>query len=64
MIIIDQRPSSELEDIEVMAYVFQAMRAKQMKTARQVQRECARMFPDMPIDRQRDCLAQLAAKLS
>lgn len=63
-IVVDQRPSAELSDIEVVAYLFQSVRAQGMRTAKQVQDECVRLFPDMAPERQRDCLQILAGKLN
>lgn len=63
-IVVDQRPASELSDIEIVAYLFQSVRAQGMRTAKQVQDECTRLFPDISPERQRDCLQILAGKLN
>lgn len=63
-IVVDQRPSSELSDHEIVAYLFQSLRVNEMKRASQVKNECERLFPDLPADRKRDCLVLLAQKLS
>lgn len=59
-IVLDQRPSAELTDGEIVAHLFQALRAQSIKTAEQVQAACKRMFPDLPAERASQCLKQLA----
>lgn len=63
-IVIDRRPSAELTNTEVVAYLFQELRARQCRTARQVRSAMERMFPDLSTDRQAECLRQLATALS
>ena len=62
-VVHDTRPSAELSDTEVVAYLFQAIRARSLRTAAQVQQECQRLFPDLPEERQRQCYGQLAQAL-
>ena len=61
--VFDNRPSSELSDLEIVAYLFQSLRAQDMKTAGQVQDECKRLFPDLEVERMKDCMVMLAEKL-
>lgn len=63
-IVIDRRPSAELTNTEVVAYLFQELRARQYRTAKQVRSAMERMFPDLPPERQSACLGQLARALS
>lgn len=62
-IVHDQRPSSELSDSEVVAYLVQHIRAQEITRAKQVQELCQRMFPDMDANRLRQCLVRLAQAL-
>lgn len=62
-VVVDRRPSAQLTDMEVVAYLFQSVRALGMRTAQQVQAECQRLFPDMEESRQSECLGLLAEKL-
>ena len=62
-VVVDRRPSTELSDMEIVAYLFQALRAQGMRTAKQVQAECQRLFPDLSDERQQACLGLLAQKL-
>ena len=59
-IVVDQRSSQDLSDSEIVAYLFQAIRVRQLRTAKQVQDLCKGLFPDLSDDRTRDCLLQLA----
>lgn len=59
-IVPDTRPSSELSNAEMVAYLFQALRAQGMKTAKQVHAECERLFPDIDPGRRQECMVQLA----
>lgn len=59
-VVADSRPSQDLSDTEIVAYLFQAIRVRQLRTAKQVQDLCKTMFPDLEPDRSRDCLGQLA----
>jgi hypothetical protein len=63
-IVIDRRPAAELTDTEVVAYLFQELRASQYRALRQVRSAMVRMFPDLAPDRQSACLRQLARALS
>lgn len=56
----DTRPSSELSNLEIVAYLFRAVRDQQLRSAEQVQKKCWAPFPDLDSDRQRECLLDLA----
>lgn len=62
-VVVDTRPSAELSDEEVVAYLFQEVRARGMRNTDQVKRACERMFPDMPEERRRACYGRLAQAL-
>ena len=62
-VVLDRRPSSELSDEEVVAYLFQAARVEAMTTVAQLRAACDRMFPDLPDQRQHDCLVALGTRL-
>lgn len=59
----DPRPSSDLSDSEIVAYLFRAIRAQDLRTGAQVLEACAQMFPDLPGDRRQACFGQLAVAL-
>jgi hypothetical protein len=63
-IVIDTRPSSELSDVEVVAYLFKSLRANGFQKVEQVRKDLASKFPDMPEERQRRCLGRLARVMS
>ena len=63
-ITVDTRPSVELSDVEVVAYLFQSLRAQQFHTVEQVRTDIQRQFPDMPDDRRQRCLGRLAREMS
>lgn len=63
-IVSDQRPSHELSDSEIVAYLVQRIRAQEMTRVQQVLAECDRLFPDLDSMRKRDCIRKLAGVLS
>lgn len=63
-IVLDTRPSSELSDLEVCAYLIKAIRSQGLRTGRQVRAAYKRMFPDMPKERRGPHFRQLAEMLS
>ena len=63
-ITVDTRPSVELSDVEVVAYLFQSLRAQQFHTVEQVRTDIQRQFQDMPDDRRQRCLGRLAREMS
>lgn len=63
-LVTDSRPSDALSNAEVVMYLFQAIRAQELKTVNQVREECARQFPDMTPDRQSQCLSDLARAMN
>lgn len=62
-VVVDARPSAELCDEEVVAYLFKEVRSREMRNTDQVKRACERMFPDMPEERRRACYGRLAQAL-
>lgn len=63
-IVADTRPSGQMTNSEIIAHLFQAIRAQNMRTGAQVQQACKTMFPDLPEDRMRDCMIELAKAIS
>lgn len=59
----DTRPSADLSDPEVVAYLFQAARAKNLRTLDQLKQESERLFPDMSEERRKACFIQLGRAL-
>ncbi len=62
-LVLDTRPSTDLSDSEVQAYLFQLLRSGAVRTREAFLREATGMFPDMPVERLNVCSATLAVRL-
>lgn len=62
-IVRDERPSAELTDIEIQAYLLREIRANNLGTANAVRQACREMFPDISPDREQAVLTDLANRL-
>ena len=62
--VVDCRPTAELSDIEVVAYLVREIRNRNLKAGAQVSAACDLLFPDMPHERKLSCIEQLANRLS
>lgn len=58
-----QAPIEEVSDIEVVADIFQVVRAREIKNVEGVKEVFQELFPGMTQDRQERCLGKLATIL-